>query len=128
MLPGVRSPRPIVGRNVRALQMKTGQRTGKRRLFARFRQGREAVLQRFERIGNERRTKSADTMCAANANHMANVIGAKLRRVEADAVAAIDLQIEQRRRDPAGFAVGYSGRRTKSGNAAILADDVYELP
>jgi hypothetical protein len=88
----------------------------------------EAMQQRFARIGYERWAQSADTVATTGGDDEANVLLAQMRRIEANAIAAVDLQIEQRRRNPARFDI-YSvfSRTIQARDAALLADEIDSL-
>src|SRR5262249_4543995 len=66
-----------------------------------------------------------DAVATANGNDVPHALGSQALRIEAVAVAAVDLQIEQRRRDPFGGQVGRRGRGgLDEGDAAGGGDDV----
>ncbi len=95
MAPRMRSARPILGTDVRSFQMHGRECAGKVSVrFTGAMDRSEAVKKCFARIGDERRAQSADAVAAADRNNAANIVFAQLRRIEADSVAAVYLQIE----------------------------------
>ena len=76
---------------------------------ARLMQGRQAVRQRLEGVGHERRTKARDAVPLADRDHLAHRVGRQLGRIEAVAIAPVDLEIEQRRCHPARLDIGALG-------------------
>jgi regulator of sirC expression with transglutaminase-like and TPR domain len=80
-------------------------------------------------IGYQRGAKPADAVLPAHLDHVTNHVGGQAIRVEAISIAAINLQIEQRRRYPVGFQVyGLFGWILYALNESILANDIDWFP
>jgi hypothetical protein len=69
------------------------------------------VRERGGTAGDEGRTKTAGTVRAAHLRDAADVGTRQRLGVEADAVAAVHLDVEPRRGDPPGFQIGGRGSR-----------------
>src|SRR5262249_42108943 len=100
--------RAVFGCGIGPFQMDGGDGAGDIRIaLARLPDHSHAVSQGLEAVGHERGTETADTVTPADRDDMADGINGKLWRIEAVAIAAVDLQVEQRRGDPAGLAVRF---------------------
>jgi len=84
--------------------------------------------QRLGGVGDERRTKPDDAVTVAHGDDVTDLVHGQFGRVEAVAVAAVDLQIEEGGRDPAGFEVGgFLSRRTHVGYPLGVHADIDQL-
>src|SRR5437870_293054 len=77
--------------------------------------GGEAVGQRLESVGDQRGTEAPDAAGAADVDDVANHLRREPFGVEAAAIAAVDLQVEQGRGDPTDFEVRRATARLTDG-------------
>jgi hypothetical protein len=121
--------RTILGADVRPFEMQGRQSASKIGVGGASAMDRgEAVQECFAGIGDEGGTESSDAVTAADGDDAANVVLAQTRRIETDAGAAVDLQIEQGRRDPVRFNIhAVLSCWTQARDAALLADKIHSF-
>src|SRR5262245_30075435 len=85
---------------------------------------RESVSEDLVRIRHERRQQPGDAVPATIVDDCTDLFDGQCRRTERDPAAAVDLQIEEGRGDPVGFAVGAidAGGANADDGAAVVAD------
>src|SRR5260370_30494168 len=106
--------------------MDRGDRCGHFRLgFASSPDRGQAMSQRPKGVADERRTEAADAVLPTCRYDLTNALDGQLFRVEALAVATVDLEVKQGRRDPFCFIIRRClRRRTNRRNSTLLAKDL----
>ena len=83
------------------------------------------MSQRPKGVADERRTKAADAVLPAYRYDLTNALDGQLFRVEALAVATVDLEVKQGRRYPFCFVIRCCWRRgTNRTNSTLLAKEL----
>src|SRR5438876_668594 len=82
------------------------------------------MSQRGKAVRDQGRKELADAMAAAHGRHMIHVVRGELGRIEAAAVAAVDLNVEECRCYPAGrYIRRFRGKSANSSNSPVVAND-----
>src|SRR5262249_60970694 len=106
VLPRMCPARPVFRRDVRSLQVNAWDRGGDFGIvLASAVKRRQTVPQRVEAVGHQRREETGDAVVATGMDDVSNIVDAKPVRVETATGTAVDLQIEQRRGNPARLDV-----------------------
>src|SRR4051794_16212444 len=84
--------------------------------------------QSVEAVGHQGREETSDAVVTADADDVMDVIDAKAVRIETATVAAVNLQIEQGRGDPARLDVRAAGRGNPHvTDEAVCTEDVNDF-
>ena len=104
----MRAPRTIFRRKIGSFEVNACDRRSDLRITrAGGRQRAHAMCQGRKRASDQGRAKATDAVAPAHGDNAANILQAERLGVEAPPFAAVDLQVEERGRDPASLIVGH---------------------